>query len=215
MQAYTVSKKKILYSTRIKFSFLFLIIQNAQECQNQVNQQKSNLTKTLSVSTSVENHIGLKYASRRNIVTNKHSIRSSYEQQQQTQHLRRLQSKLRIHSRNVNDRKSISEKNLVPRTFVSSSIAHRIELLKQAMHNNQVEFHSSKSHKSSTIQLSSYSSLIDKETQTNDNQLKSSDIYHIHHHIHSSSIEWRTYLSIMGTILIIFLLLIQLITIIL
>jgi hypothetical protein len=89
------------------------------------------------------------------------------------------------------------------------------------MHNHQLEVHHLKSEKSSPIKSSSSSShsLIDsihKQTQTKDNQLKSSDIHHIHHHhIHSSSflsIEWRTYLSIIGTFFIILLFLIELTT---
>jgi hypothetical protein len=88
------------------------------------------------------------------------------------------------------------------------------------MHNHQLEVHHLKSEKSSPIKSSSSShSLIDsihKQTQTKDNQLKSSEIHHIHHHhIHSSSflsIEWRTYLSIIGTFFIILLFLIELTT---
>jgi len=165
----------------------------------------------LPISASIENRIGLQYASIKNPIATNHGIRSSYPQQQ-TQHLRRLHSKSKV--------RPISNETK-PSSSISSSIAHRIELLKKAMHNHQLEVHHLKSEKSSPIKSSSSShSLIDsihKQTQTKDNQLKSSEIHHIHHHhIHSSSflsIEWRTYLSIIGIVFIIFLLLIELITI--
>ncbi|CAF0896572.1 unnamed protein product [Rotaria sordida] len=195
---------------------------NKQQYQNQFNNKKSNSTTTLPISTSIENRIGLQYASRRNTITNSHSIRSSYAQQH-TQHLRRLHSKSKIRPIfNETKTSSVTPQNKpLPLSSISSSIAHRIELLKQAMHNNQLEFHHPKVDKTSPIELLSHSLIdkINKETQTNDNQLKSSELYHIHHHhIHSSSflsIEWRTYFSIIGTLSIIFLLLIELITIIL
>jgi hypothetical protein len=154
--------------------------------------------------SSIEDRIGLKYASQRNTLTTNHGIRSSYVHQQQTQHLRRLHSKSKI--------RPISNES---KPSISSSIAHRIELLKQAMHNHQLEVHPSKS-----LPIKSSSSIIDtihKQTQTNNTQLKSSEIHHIHHHhIYSSSIfsiPWRTYLSILGTLTFVFLLLMQFITI--
>ncbi|CAF0931985.1 unnamed protein product [Rotaria sp. Silwood1] len=194
---------------------------NEQQCQIEYNNKKSNSTTTLPVSTCIENRIGLQYASRRNTVTNSHNIRSSHAQQH-TQHLRRLHSKSKIRPI-INETKTLSitsQNKSLPLSSISSSIAHRIELLKKAMHNNQLEFHRPKSDKISPIELS-YHPLIDKinkETQTDNNQFKSSEFYHVHHHhIHSSSflsIEWRTYFSIIGTLSIIFLLLIELITII-
>ncbi|CAF2396618.1 unnamed protein product [Rotaria sp. Silwood2] len=191
---------------------------NEQQSQIECNNKQSNSTTTLPVSTSIENHIGLRYASRRNTITNSHSVRSSYAQQ----HLRRLHSKSKVRPIfNETKTSSITSQNKsLPLSSISSSIAHRIELLKQAMHSNQLEFHHPKSDKISSIELSSHALIdkIDKETQTNDNQLKSSEFYHIHHHhIHSSSFlsnEWRTYFSIIGTLSIIFLLLIELLTII-
>ncbi len=151
-------------------------------------------------SASIENHIGLKYASHRNTIATSHDIRSSY-----TQRLRRLHSKSKI--------RPISSETK-PSSSISSSIAHRIELLKQAMHNPQLEVH----HLKPPSIESSISPLIDpinKQTQTN---TKPSEIHHIHHHhLHSSSffsIEWRTYFSILGTLSVILLLLIELITII-
>ncbi len=156
------------------------------------------------VLSSIEDRIGLKYASQRNALTTSHGIRSSYVQQQQTQHLRRLHSKSKL--------RPISNE---PKPSISSSIAHRIELLKQAMHNHQLEVHQLK-----TLPIDASSSIIDtihKQTQTNNTQSKSSEIHHIHHHhIYSSSIfsiPWRTYLSILGTFAIMFFLLIQFITI--
>jgi hypothetical protein len=103
---------------------------------------------------------------------------------------------------------------------ISSSIAHRIELLKQAMRNDKIEVHNCKTEKNVPSRPSTTHRIFDtinKQTQIGDNQLKSSEIHHIHHHhIHSSSIlsvEWRTYLSIIGLLSIIFLLLIELTTI--
>lgn len=163
------------------------------------------------VLTSIENHFQLKYASQKNNITPSHGIRSSY-----TQRLRRLQSKSKI-------RPIPNESMTLQKPLISSSIAHRIELLKKAMHNPQLEVHDFKSEKSlSPLEPSSHPLLdfIHKQTQTshnnNNNPLKSSEMHHIHHHhIHSSSIsslEWQTYLSIIGTFSIIFLLLIELIT---
>ncbi len=173
------------------------------------------------VSSSLENRIGLQYASRKDTVTNSHSIRSSYAQQQ-TQRLRRLHSKSKARpiSSETKNSSGIQHKKSFSPSIISSSIAHRIELLKQAMHNNQLEFRHQRSEKTSPIESSFHPSIdtINKQTQTKDNQSKSSDIHHIHHHhIYSSSflsIEWRTYLSIIGTLSIIFLLLIELTTII-
>ena len=151
---------------------------------------------TLPKQLSIEDQIGFKYASQRNISST--TNRSSYAQQQ-TQHLRRLHSKSRIRPI-CNEPKTSSS--------VSSSIAHRIELLKQAMHNHQLEVHLPKSSSSSIIDP------IHKYTQTNDSQSKSSEIHHIHHHhIYPSNMPWRTYLSILGTIALLFLLLFQFITI--
>jgi hypothetical protein len=81
------------------------------------------------------------------------------------------------------------------------------------MHNNQLELHQWKSEKPSSV-----IDPIHRQTQTNNNQSKASEIHHIHHHhIHSSSylsIQWRTCLSIIGTLSILFLFLIELTTII-
>ena len=184
--------------------------------QNKLDNKKSSSTTTLPASSSLENRIGLQYASRRNTVTNSHSNRSSY-----TQRLRRLHSKSKVRSiPNETKTSSVTYKKSFPPAIISSSIAHRIELLKQAMHNNQLELHQWKSEKTSPVESSSHPSndTINRQTQTNENQSKSSEIHHIHHHnIHSSSflsLEWRTYLSIIGTLSIIFLLLIELTTII-
>jgi hypothetical protein len=167
----------------------------------------------------------LQYASQKNAITTSHGIRSLYTQQQ-TQRLRRLHSKSKIRPIS-NETKTSSltlQKKSTPSSSISTSIAHRIELLKKSMHNHQLEVHHLKSEKltpaPSPIQSSSHPLIdtIHKQTQTNNNPLKSSEIHHIHHHhIHSSSIsslEWRTYLSIIGTFSVIFLLLIELITII-
>jgi len=175
----------------------------------------------LPVSASIENRIGLQYASQRNTIATSHGIRSSYVQQQ-TQRLRRLHSKSNVRPISSETKTSslTSQKKSTPSSLISSSIAHRIELLKKAMHNHQLEVHHLKSEKSPSIESSSHPliDIIHKQTQTNNNPLKSSEIHHIHHHhIHSSSflsIEWRTYLSIIGTFSIIFLLLIELTTII-
>ena len=165
------------------------------------NNKPSNSTTTLPELSSTEDRIGLKYASQRNAFN---GIRSSYVQQQQTPHLRRLHSKSKI--------RPISNE---PKPSISSSIAHRIELLKQSMHNHQLEVHQLKSNP--TESSSSTLDTIHKQTQTTNTQLKSSEIHHIHHHhIYSSSLSslpWRTYLSILGTIAIMFFLLIQFISI--
>ena len=156
-------------------------------------------TKCHSTSSSIENCIGFQYASRKNSLTNGLCTRS-----QQGTRLRRLHSKPKIRS-NSNPNKNLP---------ISSSIAHRIELLKQAMHNHELEFHQSKSEKSSSDEFSSSPSVIsktNKQTQTN------SEVHHIHHHhIHSSSmlsIEWRTYLSLIVTVILVILLLMQFLTI--
>ncbi|CAF1452051.1 unnamed protein product [Adineta steineri] len=170
-----------------------------EQYQMKLNNKKSNSSTTLSASSSsIENHIGLPYASRK---TNGINIRSSCV----SQRLRRLHSKSKI-------------RPIQPST-ISSSIAHRIELLKQAMHNSHLEFYQCKSEKTSPIESSTHPLIdpINKETQTNNNQLKASEIHHVHHHhIHSSSflsIEWRTYLTIFSIFIIILLLLIEIITI--
>lgn len=151
----------------------------------------------------MEDRIGLQYATQRNSPTPNHPIRSSY-----TQHLRRLQSKSKIRPMATNETK--------PPSPISSSIAHRIELLKQAMNNHQLEIHSSKSSSTEPNSSPVFES-IHKQTQTANSPLKSSEVHHIHHHhIYPSSflsIPWRTYLSILGTITMIFFLLIQFITI--
>ncbi|CAF1921973.1 unnamed protein product [Rotaria magnacalcarata] len=197
-------------------------LQNANKQTDQItaNNKRNNSTTTLPVSSSVENRIGLQYASRKNTMANSQSLRSSYA----PQYLRRLRSKPKIRQI-LNETKTlplISQNKSSPLSSVSSSIAHRIELLKQAMHNNQFEFHQSKLDKISPIELSSHPLIhkLNKETQTNanDKHLNSSEYHHIHyHHIHSSSvlpIEWRTHFSIIGTLSIIFFLLIELITVI-
>lgn len=141
----------------------------------------------------------MQYATQKNHFTTNHTYRSAHIPQQ-PQHLRRLQSKSKIRSNTNNETK----------TSTSSSIAHRIELLKQAMHNHQLEMHSSKS---SSPPFES----IHKQTQTTDTLLKSSEVHHIHyHHIYSSSLfnmPWRSYLSIIVTMTMIFVLLFQFITI--
>ncbi|CAF3588244.1 unnamed protein product [Adineta steineri] len=180
-----------------------------EQYQMKLNNKKSNSSTTLSASSSsIENHIGLPYASRK---TNGINIRSSCV----SQRLRRLHSKSKIRPiLNITQQKS----SIQPST-ISSSIAHRIELLKQAMHNNQLEFYQCKSEKTSPVESSTHPLIdpINKETQTYNNQLKSSEIHHVHHHhIHSSSflsIEWRTYLTIFSIFTIILLLLIEIITI--
>lgn len=148
--------------------------------------------------STMEDRIGLQYATERNTSTPNHP----------TQHLRRLQSRSKLRPLPVNEPKSPSP--------ISSSIAHRIELLKQAMNNHQLEIHSSKPSSTESNSLSSLES-IHKQTQTISSPLKSSEIHHIHHHhIYSSSflsLPWRTYLSILGTTTMIFFLLIQFITI--
>ncbi|CAF3379828.1 unnamed protein product [Rotaria socialis] len=197
-------------------------LQNANKPTDQitVNNKRNNSTAALPVSSSVENRIGLQYASRKNTITNSQSLRSFYA----PQYLRRLRSKPKIRQiLNETKTSTLTSKNQSsPLSSVSSSIAHRIELLKQAMHNNQLEFHQSKLDKISPIDLSSHPLMhkLNKETQTNanDKHLNSPECHHIHHHhIHSSSllpIEWRTHFSIIGTLSIIFLLLIELITVI-
>ncbi|CAF0962160.1 unnamed protein product [Adineta ricciae] len=149
-----------------------------------------------STSSSIENCIGFQYASRKNSLTNGPCTRS-----QQGTRLRRLHSKPKIRSNS----------NLNKNPLISSSIAHRIELLKQAMHNQELDFQQPKS---SSDEFSSSPSAINKtnkQTQTN------SEVHHIHHHhIHSSSmfsIEWRTYLSLIATIILVILLFMQFVAI--
>ncbi|UJR28093.1 hypothetical protein I4U23_009348 [Adineta vaga] len=169
-----------------------------------------------SASTSIEDCIGLQYACRKTSLTNSHILRSSHVQQQST-HLRRLHSKSKVRS-NSNFYKTFS--NAPRKKSLTSSIAHRIELLKQAMENNELEVHQQKLVKNSTLKLSSSTSpinIINKQTQTNTSQSQLSEIHYIHHHhIHSSSMlsfEWRTYLSVIGTIILLILLFMQFITI--
>lgn len=145
----------------------------------------------------------MQYATQRNHSTTNHTYRSAHIPQQ-SQHLRRLQSRSKIRPITSNEIKAPT----------SSSIAHRIELLKQAMHNHQLEMHSSKPSSSSS---SSPLESIHKQTQTTDKSLKSPEVHHIHHHhIYSSSLlnmPWRSYLSIVVTMTMIFFLLFQFITI--
>ena len=178
--------------------------------------KKSNSTTTLPISTSIENHIGLKYASQKNSIIINHANRSSHIQQQ-TQRLRRLHSKSKIRPISNETKSSI----LTSRSSsISTSIAQRIELLKKSMHNPELEIHKNKNEQVASSSSSPLTDSINKQTQTNSsssssNALKSSEIHHIHHHhIYPSSIEWRTYLSIFGTFSIIFLLLLQLTTLI-
>jgi len=158
----------------------------------------SSINKTLPISTAIENDIAFRYASQKNTITNSYAYRSS-----SAQHLRRLNSKSKF--RPISNETKTSSPSL--------SIAHRIELLKQSMHNNQLEYHQHKSELKTPSTIDS----IHKQTQTNDNLSKSSEIHHIHHHhIHSSSylsIQWRTYFSIIGTIVILFVFFIEFLTI--
>lgn len=164
-------------------------------------------------STSIENHIGLKYASRRNLITNSNNVRSSYT----FQHLRRLQSRsqLRPISNETKTIASTTQNKCSPSSAISSSIAHRIELLKKSMHKNHFESDYSKLDNASSHPLIHK---INKETQTHEYHLNSLGFRHIHYHHFNVqpflSIEWRTYFAIIGTLSIIFLLLMELITII-
>ena len=156
---------------------------------------------------SVEDRVGWQYATQKNNFTANHASRSAHIQQQ-TQHLRRLQSKSKIRPMTSHETKSST----------SSSIAHRIELLKQAMHNHQLEIHSLKSSPNQATSPPRSLESMHKQTQTADtSSLKSAEVHHIHHHhIYSSSLfslPWRTYLSILVTMTMIFFLLIQFITI--
>ncbi|CAF0901738.1 unnamed protein product [Adineta ricciae] len=171
---------------------------NSVEPQHSSNRAITSATIS-SISSSIENCIGFQYASRKNSLANGPCTRS-----QQGTRLRRLHSKPKIRSNS----------NLNKNPPISSSIAHRIELLKQAMHNHELDFQQPKSEKSSPSEFSSSLSItnkMNKQTQTN------SEVHHIHHHhIHSSSmfsIEWRTYLSLIATIILVILLFMQFVTI--
>jgi hypothetical protein len=164
--------------------------------------------------SSLENRIGLQYAVRK---SSNHTIRSPYTQPQ-TSGLRRLHNKSNMRPRS-DVLKSSSRPISSSPSSISSSIAHRIEMLKQAMQNNELECHQRRPAKACLDETLSPSSIdaIHQQTQTKEHQAQPAEIHHIHHHhIHSSpllSLEWRTGLSIIGTLIVLFLLLLEFTTI--
>lgn len=148
------------------------------------------------IPTKIEQSVAYQYANEKRLNAIKQTSNSS--------HLRRLQSKPKLHPISIESKSPIS-----------SSIAQRIESLKKSMH------HSRQLDVIEPVQspvLSSTTNLAHKQTQTTDLQLNACELHHIHHHhIHSPasswSFSWRICLFLLGFCCLISLFLIEFITI--
>ena len=142
----------------------------------------------------------------------------------QSSRLRRLQSKSKVRPVSSSDNKTLvstksathaaHKRSSVCPSSISSSIAHRIELLKQAMQHGHETHLDEKA-----APLTPATDTINRETQTSENLSKYSEMHYIlHHHLHSASIlslQWRSLLSMLVALGLIFLFVLEILTILL